>query len=200
VGGGDWSVIYNCARPSVYVPRFDVDAASAPLAFLGRLEQCKGPHNAIAVARLLCRKLIVAGNIPTLPHEREYFAREVEPHFHDPLIDYIGPVADAAKNELLRNAAALLSPIEWEEPFPLIIPEALLCGTPVIAFARGGMPEGIDHGRTGFLCDTVDQMAACVRQLPQIDRRHCRAEGERRFSDATIIGDYVSLYERMQAA
>jgi glycosyltransferase involved in cell wall biosynthesis len=199
-GGGEWSVIYNCARPASYAPRFDVDAVTAPLVFLGRLERCKGAHNAIAVARRLGRKLIIAGNVSTLRHEREYFAREVEPHFQDPLIEYIGPVGDAAKNELLRNAAALLSPIEWEEPFPVIIPEALLCGTPVIAFRRGGMPEGIDHRRTGFLCDTVDQMSDCVGQLPSIDRRHCRAEGERRFSDATIIGDYVALYARMQAA
>jgi glycosyltransferase involved in cell wall biosynthesis len=199
-GGGSWSVIYNCARPSLYTPRFDVDASAAPLAFLGRLERCKGAHTAIAVAQRLGRRLIIAGNMSALPHEREYFAREVEPQFADPLIEYIGPVGDADKNELLRNASALLSPIEWEEPFPLIIPEALLCGTPVIAFARGGMPEGIDHGRTGFLCDTVEDMAACVRRLPEIDREYCRSEGERRFSDAAIVGEYLSLYERLRAA
>jgi glycosyltransferase involved in cell wall biosynthesis len=90
--------------------------------------------------------------------------------------------------------------VEWEEPFPIIIPESLLCGTPVIAFRRGGMPEGIDHGRTGFLCDTTDEMVSCVRQLPSIDRRTCRAEGERRFSDEVIIGEYLSLYQRMGAA
>ncbi len=197
-GGGDWSVIYNCARPALYTPRYDVDPSTAPLVFLGRLERCKGAHAAVAVARLLNRRLIIAGNVSALPHERAYFREELEPLFDNTLVEYIGPVEDARKNALLGGAAALLSPIEWEEPFPVILPEALLCGTPVIAFRRGGMPEGIDHGRTGFLCDTVEQMAECVRGLARIDRRVCRAEGERRFSDDTIIGEYVSLYESLR--
>jgi glycosyltransferase involved in cell wall biosynthesis len=199
-GGGDWSVIYNCARPSLYTPRFDVDPATAPLVFLGRLERCKGAHTAIAVARALGRPLIIAGNVSTLPHERDYFEREVQPQIDGELVRYIGPVGNAAKNELLNTAAALLSPVEWEEPFPIIIPEALLCGTPVIAFRRGGMPEGIDHGRTGFLCDTTDEMVSCIRQLPSIDRHTCRAEGVRRFSDEAIISEYLSLYQRLGAS
>jgi glycosyltransferase involved in cell wall biosynthesis len=198
-GGGRWSVIYNCARPSLYTPRFDVDAATAPLVFLGRLERCKGAHTAIAVARAVRRPLMIAGNISTLPDERDYFERDVRPHVDGVLVRYIGPVRDAAKNELLNTAAALLSPVEWEEPFPVIIPEALLCGTPVVAFRRGGMPEGIDHGRTGFLCDDAAGMAACVGRLPSIDRRACRAEGERRFSDAAIIGEYLDLYRGLGA-
>jgi glycosyltransferase involved in cell wall biosynthesis len=199
-GGGHWSVIYNCARPSLYTPRADVDASCAPLVFLGRLERCKGAHTAIAVAHRLNRPLVIAGNISTLPHERDYFEREVQPHIDGTLISYVGAVGDAAKNALLGGAAALLSPIEWEEPFPVVLPEALLCGTPVIAFRRGGMPEGIDHGRTGFLCDTPEQMAECVQALPSIDRRVCRAEGERRFSDEAIVGEYLALYERLVAA
>lgn len=199
-GGGDWSVIYNCARPELYTARYDVDPAAAPLVFLGRLDRCKGAHAAIAVAKLLSRRLIIAGNVSSMAHEQAYFREELEPQFDGDLVDYIGPVDNARKNALLGSAAALLSPIEWEEPFPVILPEALLCGTPVIAFHRGGMPEGIDHGRTGFLCDTVDEMADCVKALPRIDRRVCRAEGERRFSDDAIIGEYVSLYERLRAA
>lgn len=199
-GGGEWSVIYNCARPEAYQPRYDVDASSAPLVFLGRLERCKGAHTAIAVARRLGRKLIVAGNVSMVPRESEYFERELKPQFDGDLIEYVGPVGDAAKNTLLGQAAALLSPIEWEEPFPVVIPEALLCGTPVVAFARGGMPEGIDHGRTGFLCQTAEEMAAYVARLPSIDRRICRTEGERRFSDRVIIGDYLTLYQRTMAA
>lgn len=199
-GGGEWSVIYNCARPSAYEPRYDVDASTAPLLFLGRLDRCKGAHTAIAVARALGRRLIVAGNVSPLAHEREYFDRELQPQFDGRLIDYVGPVGDTAKSALLGRAAALLCPIEWEEPFPVVLPEALMCGTPVVAFARGGMPEGIEHGRTGFLCHTAGEMAALIPTLPSIDRRVCRAEGERRFSDRTIINEYVALYERSMAA
>ena len=199
-GGGAWSVIYNCARPSLYTPSYDVDPATAPLAFLGRLERCKGAHAAIAVARRLKRRLIIAGNMSALPEEREYFHAELEPQFDGELVEYVGPVDNAGKNALLGRAAALLSPIEWEEPFPVILPESLMCGTPVIAFGRGGMPEGIDHGRTGFLCDTVEQMAGHVGALARIDRRVCRREGERRFSDDTIVGQYLALYDRLLAA
>jgi glycosyltransferase involved in cell wall biosynthesis len=199
-GGGRWSVIYNCARPGLFSPRFDVDPATAPLVFLGRLERCKGAHTAIDVAYQLQRELIIAGNVSTLPHERAYFERELQPRIDGRLVRYIGPVDDAAKNELLRSAAALLCPIEWEEPFPVVLPEALFCGTPVVSFRRGGMPEGIDHGRTGFLCDTAEEMAVCVRELARIDRRYCRADAERRFSDDQIVGEYVRLYEQLRAA
>jgi glycosyltransferase involved in cell wall biosynthesis len=199
-GGGDWSVIYNCARPSAYVPSIDVDASRAPLVFLGRLDRCKGAHSAIAVARILRRELVIAGNISPLAHERTYFEREVQPLIDGRLVRYIGPVNDAQKNALLRSAAALLLPIEWEEPFPVVLPEALLCGTPVIAFRRGGVPEGIEDGRTGFLCDTVEEMAACVGRLGSIDRGICRAEAARRFSDEAVIDAYINLYMRALAS
>lgn len=193
-GGGSWSVIYNCARAEAYAPRDEVDAGTAPLVFLGRLERCKGAHAAIDVASRLRRPLIIAGTISSIPAERDYYERELAPRIDGTLVRYIGPVDDAAKRALLADAAALLSPVEWEEPFPIIIPEALLSGTPVVAFRRGGMPEGIDHGRTGFLCDTVDDMVEAVGRLAAIDRRECRREGERRFSADTIVGDYLGLY------
>ena len=198
VGGGDWSVIYNCTRPALYTPRYDVDPATAPLVFLGRLERCKGAHTAIDVARRLNRRLIIAGNVSTVPHEREYFERDLRPQFTEP-VSYVGTVNDVQKDALLGSAAALLTPIEWDEPFPVVLPEAFMCGTPVISFRRGGMPEGIDHGRTGFLCDTTDDMVQCVRMLGRIDRRACREEGVRRYSDEAIIGDYLALYERLCA-
>ena len=94
----------------------------------------------------------------------------------------------------------MLLPIEWEEPFPVVLPESMLCGTPLIAFRRGGVPEGIDHGRTGFLCDSVDEMAALVGRLATIDRAAVRAEAVRRFSDAAIVGEYERLYRDMAAA
>jgi glycosyltransferase involved in cell wall biosynthesis len=198
-GGGDWSVIYNCAVPDRYPFVADTDAATAPLVFLGRLDRCKGAHHAITVAERLQRRLIIAGNISPLPHEEEYFATEIKPRIDGTLVTYIGPVNDAEKRNLLGAAAAMLMPIEWEEPFPVVLPEATLCGTPLIAFRRGGVPEGIDHGRTGFLCDTVDEMAACVGRLGEIDRRLVRADAEQRFSDRAIVGEYEALYRRLAA-
>jgi glycosyltransferase involved in cell wall biosynthesis len=199
-GGGDWSVIYNCARPSQFTPRYDTNPDTAPLVFLGRLDRCKGAHTAIDVAQRLGRRLVIAGTVSSLPHERDYFDHELRPRIDGQLVEYIGPVDDRQKDVLLGSAAALLSPIEWEEPFPIVLPEALLCGTPVIACRRGGMPEGIAHGRTGFLSDTTDEICAAVTQLASIDRRECRAEAERRFSDAAIIEEYLRLYARMLAA
>ena len=193
-GGGEWSVIPNCASPDLYRASTDVDPHAAPLLFLGRLERCKGAHTAIAVARRLNRALRVAGNISTLSHEREYFHREIEPHIDGKLISYVGPVDNDQKTELLRSAAALLLPVEWEEPFPVVLPESLLCGTPVIAFRRGGVPEGIEHGKTGFLCDTTDEMALMVGRLGEIDRSTCRVEAERRFSDHAVVDAYEQLY------
>jgi len=198
-GGGDWSVIYNCASPERYTCRTDVNPTSAPLVFLGRLERCKGAHSAIEVARRLNRRLIIAGNVSTLPEEREYFHAEIEPAIDDSLVSYVGPVDDRQKDALLGSAAALLLPIEWEEPFPVVLPEALLCGTPVVAFRRGGVPEGIDHGRTGFICDTVDDMTVAIGRLAEIDRATCRGEGERRFSTEAIVNDYEQLYLRLHA-
>lgn len=199
-GGGEWSVIYNCAVPSRYPFVADTDPRAAPLVFLGRLDRIKGAHHAIAVAQRLERPLIIAGNVSSLAHERAYFEREIEPQIDGRLVTYVGPVDDEQKRTLLGSAAAMLMPIEWEEPFPVVLPESMLCGTPLIAFRRGGVPEGINHGRTGFLCDTVDEMSAFVARLPEIDRTAVRAEAERRFSDAAIIGAYEALYRRMVAA
>jgi glycosyltransferase involved in cell wall biosynthesis len=199
-GGGEWSVIYNCAVPSRYPFVNETDARTAPLVFLGRLDRIKGAHHAIAVAQRLQRRLIIAGNISPLAHEQEYFEREIKPQIDSRLVTYVGPVDDERKRELLGASAAMLMPIEWEEPFPVVLPEAMLCGTPLIAFRRGGVPEGIDHGRTGFLCDTAEEMAALVGRLPEIDRTLVRAEAERRFSDAAIVREYERLYQRMMGA
>src|SRR5262249_14939611 len=114
-GGGDWSVIYNCAVPDRYQFNAEVDAASAPLVVLGRLDRCKGVHHAITVAQRLQRRLAIAGNISPLPHEQAYFEQEIKPHIDGALVTYVGPVDDAEKRALLGRAAAMLLPIEWEE-------------------------------------------------------------------------------------
>ncbi|MGI8960850.1 MAG: glycosyltransferase family 4 protein [Bryobacteraceae bacterium] len=196
-GGGEWSVIYNCAPIEQFTFNAKVDATTAPLVFLGRLDRCKGVHSAIEVAHRSRRRLLIAGNISELPHERDYFHNEVQPKIDGELIKYVGPVNNEQKGELLANGAALLTPIEFEEPFPIVLPEALACGTPVISFRRGGMPEGIEHGRTGFLCDDVAGMVEAVSRLGEIDRANCRAEAERRFSDEVIVSEYERLYLRL---
>jgi glycosyltransferase involved in cell wall biosynthesis len=199
-GGGEWSVIYNCADPDRYTFRGDTSPTAAPLVFLGRLDRCKGPHTAIDVARRLNRRLIIAGNISPVAEEQQFFKREVEPRIDGSLVTYIGPVDDAQKDALLGGAAAMLMPIEWEEPFPVVLPESLLCGTPVIAFRRGGVPEGIEDGKTGFNCDTLEEMCDAVGRLPGINRATCRAEAERRFSGRAITDEYEALYRRLMAA
>src|SRR6202008_2361603 len=116
-GGGGWAVIYNCAAPERYPFVAGTDPATAPLVFLGRLDRCKGAHHAITVAQRLQRRLIIAGNITPLPHEEAYFATEIKPRIDGTLVTYIGPVNDGEKQKLLGSAAAMLMPIEWEEPF-----------------------------------------------------------------------------------
>lgn len=197
IGGGHWTVIYNCASASEYSFSSDVDPICAPLVFLGRLERCKGAHTAILVAKRLQRQLIIAGNRSSLRHELEYFREEIEPHIDGQLIRYVGPIDNSSKNTVLGNAAALLLPVEWEEPFPVVLPEALLCGTPIVAFRRGGLPEGVDHGVTGFLCDTMDEMALAVGELSRIDRSTCRRTAIQRFSDEAVVNEYEQLYYKL---
>lgn len=196
-GGGDWSVVYNCAVPSRYPFVADTDPRTAPLVFLGRLDRIKGPHYAIAVAKRLERRLIIAGNVSTLPHEKAYFEHDVAPHIDGDLITYIGPADDRQKRELLGLGAAMLLPVEGPDAFPIVIPESMLCGTPVIAFPAGGIPEGIEHGRTGFLCRTVDEMAASVGRLGEIDRAVVRSEAARRFSDEAVAAEYERVYRKV---
>lgn len=192
-GGGDWRTVYNCAPLAQFdfVPEVPGDA---PLAFLGRLERCKGAHTAIEVARLTGRRLLIAGNISDLPEERRYFEEELQPRFDGEQVRYVGVVDNVQKNRLLGGAAALLSPIEWFEPFPVILPEAFACGTPVLAFPGGGMAEGIRQGTTGYLSHSAEEMAADVQRLDRISRAACRQEALDRFSDRVIAEEYLRLY------
>jgi glycosyltransferase involved in cell wall biosynthesis len=194
-GGGIWRTVYNGIDPSRYTYCPEVDAERASLVFLGRLERCKGAHTAIRVARAVGRPLILAGNISHLPEEKEYFEREIQPHVDGAGVRYVGVVDDEGKNRLLGSAAAVLFPIEWEEPFPVVLPESFACGTPLLAFARGGVPEGIEHGRTGFLSTTVEEMIEQAGRIPVLSRQACREAAEGRFSIRAIADDYLRIYE-----
>ncbi|WP_316811395.1 glycosyltransferase [Pedobacter heparinus] len=190
----NWVTIYNCAPIAQFRFKKDVPADSY-LAFLGRIERCKGLHSAIKVALLSKRKLIIAGNISDLEHEKTYFEQEIKPLIDGDQITYIGPVDNVQKNEFLGNASALLTPVEWFEPFPIIIPEAYACGTPVLGFNNGGIAEGIDEAITGFISTNVNEMAEQVKKVSRLDRHACRLKAEISYSDINIANDYLHVYE-----
>lgn len=196
-GRQNFHIVYN-GVPMNYVPTDSVKA-DAPLIFLGRLEQFKGPHLAIEVAKRSGRSLIIAGNIPAGEVHRQYFENSIRPHLDGTSIRYVGPVDDRQKNELLGCSAGLLFPLLGEEAFGLVMAEALACGTPVIALDRGPTPEIVSHGVNGFLCRTLAEMVAAVGRLGEIDRRVCRRIAEEKFSDRVIVDAYERLYRQLVA-
>ena len=190
----NWRVVYNAVPAGAYRLNPAVES-DAPLMFLGRIEEIKGPHLAIQVARRTGRRLILAGNIQE-GHEG-FFDRQVKPFLDGDRIRYIGPVDDAAKNRLLGDAAALLMPILWDEPFGIVMAEALACGTPVIGLNRGSVPEVVQHGVNGFVCESAEEMAAAAGMLSAIDRRACRRIMEERFSDRALVDSFEQMYREM---
>jgi len=194
-GASRWTTVYNGAPMAPYAPVLRVPD-DAPLVFLGRLDPIKGVHHAIAIARGAGRRLLIAG--PRQSNDRGYFDRDIAPHLSSE-ITYIGELDDRGKNELLGQGAALLMPIEWDEPFGIVMAEALACGTPVIGFRRGSVPEVVRNGRNGYLCDTVADAIAQVACLSTIDRAAVRADFEARFSDRALVAAYEALYAEMVA-
>jgi glycosyltransferase involved in cell wall biosynthesis len=194
--GGWWQTIFN----GVDLAKYDFISQvppDAPLTFLGRLEPFKGAHSAITIAKISGRRLIIAGNQVKTGSNIGYFERHIAPHIDGARINYVGPVDDVQKNALLGSSAALLMPIQWEEPFGIVMTEALACGTPVISFARGSVPEIVRDGVNGYVCQTLEEAAAAVDQLERIDRIAVRADCEARFSDTAIVNAYERLYLEM---
>jgi len=189
----NWAIVYNGIDTKKYSFENRVEE-DAPLIFLGRIERIKGVHTAIEVARRTGRRLLIAGNHATQGEEALYFEREILPQCDDEQIIFIGAVDDKQKNELLGRAAALLFPIEWQEPFGIVMIEALACGTPVIAFRRGSVPEVVTHGLTGFVCDTLEDMINAVKQIGDINRAICRQKVIELFSETSITDQYEELY------
>jgi glycosyltransferase involved in cell wall biosynthesis len=174
------------------------------LAYLGRVSPEKGLDTAIRVARRAGLPLKV-GARPPLPYTGDpgarrdwaYFEHEVQPLLGEAGIEIVGELDQQGRDELLGGAAALLFPITWPEPFGLVMPEALACGTPVLALRAGSVPEVIEHGVTGFVCSDEDALVDAVCQLSEIDRRRCRLEAERRFSPAAMTDGYEQVYDRL---
>jgi glycosyltransferase involved in cell wall biosynthesis len=165
------------------------------LAFLGRLSADKGPEAAIRIARAAGIPLRIAAKLPRA--ERGYFKDKLEPQIDGDQIRLIGEVNDAAKEEFLGGAMALLFPIDWPEPFGLVMIEAMACGTPIIAFRSGSVPEVIDDGLTGYIVDGEEEAVQAIRRLGELDRRKVRAHFERRFTAKRMAGDYIRCYNSL---
>ncbi len=195
---GRWHVVFNAVSLNGYSAVASVPP-DAPLVFLGKLEPMKGAHSAIVIARAARRRLVIAGNRAEAGPDAEYFEREIAPHVDGHAVQYVGPVDDEQKNALLGSALALLFPTSWEEAFGLVMTEAMACGTPVIAFARGAVPEVIHDGVTGFVCRDVSEAVRAVSRLHLIDRKAVRAECEARFGEAAMVDAYERLYLDMVA-
>ncbi len=163
------------------------------LAFLGRMTDQKRPDRAIVVARRARMALKLAG--PVDPGNPDYFARVVEPELSHP-IEHIGNVTDAEKQDFLGNAAALIFPIDWPEPFGLVLIEAMACGTPVIAWPRGSVPELVEDGVTGIIVQSAEEAAARMPEVLALDRAQIRACFESRFAASRMAGEICELYER----
>jgi glycosyltransferase involved in cell wall biosynthesis len=161
------------------------------LLFFGRLHPDKGAREALEIARACHKKLILAGII----QDEAYYHQYVEPHLDEQWAVYVGSVGPIQRNLLLKQATALLHPINFNEPFGLSVVESLACGTPVIAFNRGSMPELIENGKTGFLVTTVDEAINAVARINGIDRADCRRRVEQRFTVDRMVEEYIQVYE-----
>ncbi len=168
------------------------------LAFLGRISPEKGVHDAIAIARRVGVPLRIAAKID--PIDRDYFEHRVRPLLDGEDVELVGEIGEHEKSDFLGNAMALLFPIDWPEPFGLVMIEALACGTPVIATRRGSTAEVVDDGVTGFLVDGVDGAVEAVGRVRTIDRAACRAAFEARFTAARMAADYVAVYDGLFAS
>ncbi|RBL89690.1 glycosyltransferase family 4 protein [Chitinophaga flava] len=165
--------------------------ADGYLLYYGRIHPDKGTHEAIQIARHTNRQLLMAGIV----QQKDYFNEMVKPYIDNEQVKYLGPVGGAARSELLGKATALLHPISFNEPFGLSVAEAMLCGTPVIAFNRGSMPELIQNQRTGFLVDTTQEAAAAVEDIRMIDRYTCHMHAREHFTTERMTEDYLKVYK-----
>ncbi len=163
------------------------------LLFFGRIHHDKGTAESIEIAKAAGKKLILAGIV----QDEAYYQQQVEPHVDGRHIIYVGSAGPAKRNELLGGALALLHPINFDEPFGLSVVESMACGTPVVAFRRGSMPEVIADGRTGFLVSSIEEAVGALDRIGELDRSACRRWVEERFSVDRMVKDYIRVYEKI---
>jgi glycosyltransferase involved in cell wall biosynthesis len=191
-------VIHHGLDPSRYAY---TDRPGDYVCFVGRLAPEKGAHTAIDAAARACVPIRVAGQVH--PPDREYAGRELAGRLSAPHVRYLGAIGVTKKVPLLRDARALLAPITWDEPFGLILIEAMLSGCPVVAFPRGSVRELVEPGITGFIVESMEEMAAAIAPggpVDHISRRGCRMRAAQRFSRARLVTDYERLYADVMAA
>ena len=193
---GNWiETVYHGIPAVLYEP--PAHPKGDYLAFIGRISPEKRPDRAIAIARRAGMKLRIAAKVDQA--DMVYFRKEIEPLLGAPDVEFIGEIGDAQKSDFIGNARALLFPIDWPEPFGLVMIEAMACGTPVIAWNCGSVPEVIDHGRTGFIVASEDEAVAAVEAVGGLDRAMVRVIFEKRFSAAAMARKYVDVYQRLMA-
>jgi glycosyltransferase involved in cell wall biosynthesis len=194
--GAHWiGTIQHGLPPDLLRPSF---ARGSYLAFLGRLTLEKGPEDAIRIARAARLPLRIAAKIPRA--ETAYFKKHLEPHVDGQNVKLIGEVNEVKKRPFLAEAAALLFPIDWPEPFGLVMIEAMACGTPVIAYRSGSVPEVVEDGVTGFIVENEEQAVAAVHRVGQLDRRKIRSRFEERFSARRMATEYENQYRKLIVA
>ncbi len=186
----NWVGTVHHGLPDFYQPNYQ---PGQYLAYLGRISPEKRPDHAITLAKRVGIPLKMAAKVD--PADEAYFRAEIEPMMRHPLIEFLGEITDDEKDDFLGNAIALVCPYDWPEPFGIVLIEALATATPVLAYRRGSIPEIIDHGVTGFVSETLEEMIASVQHLGTIDRQACRASFDRRFTARRMVQDYVKIYE-----
>jgi glycosyltransferase involved in cell wall biosynthesis len=189
-------VIYNAIACGTYP--FNPGPREDFLLYLSRISHEKGAHLAIEVARMTGMKLKIAGNVDDV--DRDYFLQQILPQVDGSDIEYVGEAGYDMKRALLSRASCLLAPVTWDEPFGLFMAEAMVCGTPVVAFRRGSVPEVVVHGVTGYVVDTLPEMVAAVSRIDGIDPHACRQWVEERFDVPRMADDYLTAYERVLAS
>jgi len=188
------ATIHHGLPARLFRPSYD---QGSYLAFLGRLTAEKGPEDAIRIAEAVGMPLRIAAKIPRA--ETAYFNKQLQPHIDGEKVALVGEVDDTKKQPFLAGAAALLFPIDWPEPFGLVMIEAMACGTPVIAYRSGSVPEVIEDGVTGFIVDGEEDAVRAVLELPRLDRRIIRARFEERFTADRMAGEYEARYRELIA-
>lgn len=186
--------VYNGIEPEDY-PFIAQPQTPGYLAFLGRFSPEKGPHHAIAIAKQSGWRLKMAGKVDVV--DSTFFDQEIAPHIDGQQIEYLGEINHAEKAELLGNAAITLFPITWQEPFGLVMIESMATGTPVIAMNLGSVQEVIDHGKTGFVCQSHEEMAAMIPAALELNRRTCREYVKNKFSVNQMVNDYEAVYQKI---
>lgn len=194
---GHWiSTVYHGLPEDLYSLG---DGSGGYAAFIGRFSPEKGPDRAIAIAKQAGIKLKIAAKMPDCDRDKLYFDEKIKPFLDDPLIEYVGEIGEAEKGEFLGKAMCLLFPINWSEPFGMVLIEAMANGTPVIAFRYGSVPEVIDEGISGMVVSSIDEAVRAVERAAAMDRKRCREQFDLRFTARRMGSDYIALYEKLIA-